>query len=282
MRAVRFAARFESAIDPATAEAIRAMASQLPVVSAERIADELRKMLLDRRRARALRLLTEVDLLDVVLPEASRMRGVPQGPPSAPTGDLWDHTLKVMEMLPESASFPLVLAALLHDVGKPATMGRTPERYTFHAHEHVGRQIAADVCERLKLSNAERDRICWLVERHQYLSEAPTMRPSRLKPVLAHPGIEELLTLHRADAAASGRAATHVEFAETMLREWTASGALNPPPLLTGDDLAEMGIPQGPVYKRLLDAVREGQLDGTLTTALQARELVRRMIDNLL
>lgn len=278
LRAVRFAARFELALDPATAAAIRAMADELPVVSAERIADELRKLLTDRHRVRALSLLDDVGLLAVILPEVAHMRGVPQGLPAAPTGDLWTHTLRVVEQLPEIVSFPLVMAALLHDVGKPATLGRTPDRYTFHGHEHAGRQIAERVAERLKLSNAERERIAWLVEKHQYLSDAPTMRPSRLKPVLAQPGIVELLVLHRADARASGRETTHVEFAEARLRDWSASGDLSPPPLLTGDDLKTLGVPQGPIYKRLLDSVRDGQLDGTLQTMEQARELVRRMV----
>ena len=277
LRAVRFAARFELTLDPATAAAVREMADQLPVVSAERIADEFRKMLTNRHRARSLRLLDEVGLLPVILPEVARMHGVPQGLPAAPTGDLWDHTLAVVEQLPADASFPLAFATVLHDVGKPATVGRTPDRYTFHGHEHAGRQTALKIAERLKLSTAERDCIAWLVEKHQYLSDAPVMRKSRLKPVLAHPGIAELLALHRADAVGSGRPIAHVEFAEQKRSEWSASGELNPPPLLTGDDLKALGIPQGPAYKRILDLVREAQLDGTVATADQARAMLKQM-----
>src|SRR5437879_12040768 len=127
--------------------------------------------------------------MPVILPEVARMRGVPQGLPAAPTGDLWDHTLAVVEQLPADASFPLAFATLLHDIGKPVTVGRTPDRYTFHSHEHAGRQIAEKIAERLKLSTAERDRIAWLVEKHQYLSAAPTMRKIRLRPALGHPGM---------------------------------------------------------------------------------------------
>ncbi|MFL5341998.1 MAG: CCA tRNA nucleotidyltransferase, partial [Gemmataceae bacterium] len=276
LRAVRFAARFELTIDPATADAVRAMAGELPVVSAERIADELRKLLTDRHRVRGLELLDDVGLLGVILPEVWQMHGVPQGLPHAPTGDLWRHTLKVIEQLPERVSFELALAALLHDAGKPATLGRTPDRYTFHGHEFVGRDLALAIGERLKLSNAERERVSWLVEKHQYLSDAPVMRPSKLKVVLNHPGVHELLMLHRADAIASGKDPAHVDFAEARLREWTASGELNPPPLLTGDDLKLLGIPPGKVYKQLLDAVREAQLDGTVTTRDDAVKLVRQ------
>jgi poly(A) polymerase len=171
----------------------------------------------------------------------------------------------------------LAFATLLHDAGKPRTFKREGDRYTFHGHEHVGREMAHRIGERLRLSNAERDRLEWLVEKHQYLSDAPIMRPSRLKPVLAHEGIAELLILHRADALASGKPLTHVEFAEAKLREWSARGELNPPPLLTGDDLKEMGLKPGPHFKRMLDAVRNGQLDGTITTREQAEDLVLSM-----
>ena len=113
--------------------------------------------------------------------------------------------------------------------------------------------------------------------KHIYLCDAPRMRLSKLKPVLAHPGIRELLALHRADALASGRGLEHVEFCEAKLREWPPE-ELEPPPVLTGDDLRGLGLPPGPLYKRLLDAVREGQLEGTVTTKEQALELVRRLL----
>jgi poly(A) polymerase len=279
LRAVRFAARFELALDESTQLAIEEMAPRITVVSAERIAEELRKLLTNRHRVRGLWLMNLTHLVPAILPELVAMHGLPQGLPGAETGDLWGHTLDVLAQLPDRVSFPLALATVLHDVGKPKTFGRNGGRYTFHGHEHVGRDMARVIAERLRLSNAERDRITWLVEKHQYLADAPVMRPSRLKLVLAHPGIHELLMLHRADALASGREPTHVEFAEAKRREWAASGELDPPPLLTGDDLKEMGLPPGPLFKRILDAVREGQLDGTLTTRDGAVELARRLTD---
>lgn len=275
LRAVRFAARFEMTIDSTTAEAIRDMAPRITVVSAERIAEELRKLLVHRNRVLGLRLMDEVGLMPPILPEVAAMHGIPQGRPGAETGDLWQHTLAVVELLPTVVSFPLALATVLHDAGKVRTMRRLEDRYTFHGHEQVGRNMAWKIGERLRLSNAERERIAWLVEKHQYLADAPIMRPSRLKPVLAHPGIDELLVLHQADALASGCSLTHVEFAEARLQEWTASGELNPPPLLTGDDLKSLGLSPGPLYKRILDAVREGQLDGSIATRKQAAELAR-------
>src|SRR5262249_25615726 len=161
----------ELTIHPDTSTAVRVMAHQLPVVSVERIAEELRKLLVDPHRSRGANLLRELGLAHEIFPEGVAMKGLPQGPPAAPTGDLWDHVLRVLESLGVEPSFPLAFAALLHDVGKPRTVGRTPDRYTFYYHEHVGCRMAADIGVRLKLSNTERERIEWLVEKHQILCD---------------------------------------------------------------------------------------------------------------
>lgn len=276
LRAVRLATRFGLTIESGTMAAIRAMAPEICVVSAERIAEELRQLLVHPARARGADLLLDLGLAAAILPEVAAMKGLPQGPPGSAQGDLWDHVLRVLELLREP-SFSLAFAALLHDVGKPRTVGRTPHRYTFYNHEHVGRDMAARICLRLKLTNAERERIVWLVSKHQYLCDAPHMRTSKLKTILAHPGIRELLELHRADALASGRSLDHVTYCERQLESWTATD-LNPPPLLTGHDLTRLGLKPGPLFKKLLDAVREAQLEGTVTTPGQAQELVRRLV----
>ncbi len=277
LRAVRIATRFDFALDPATAAAIEKMAPEIVGISAERVADELRKLLVLPRRARGMRLFMDLGLAAALVPELLEMKGLPQGPPAAPDGDLWEHVLRVLDLLGEAPSFPLALAALLHDVGKPRTVGRTPDRYTFYGHEHVGKRLAGEIAQRLRLSNEERGRAEWLVEKHQVLCDVRQMRTSKLKTLLAHPGIRELLDLHRADALASGRGVEHVEYCETLLREWTAED-LNPAPLLNGHDLQREGIPAGPVYKRLLDALREAQLEGTVKTGEQAWELIRRLL----
>src|SRR5207253_3745413 len=167
LRAVRFATRFDLALDPATEQAIRAMADQVTVVSAERIAEELRRLIVYPQRSRGVNLLYQTGLAAAVLPDLLPTMGLPQGPPSAPTGDLWDHVLAVLDHLGPTPSFPLAFAALLHDVGKPRTVGRTPDRYTFYYHEHVGRRMAEEIGLRLKLANAQRERNEWPVEKPQ-------------------------------------------------------------------------------------------------------------------
>jgi poly(A) polymerase len=239
-----------------------------------------------------MRLFADLGLAAVVMAELLPMRGLPQGlprpdgpalpPPGRPgsetPGDLFEHVLRVLELLGERPSFPLAMAALLHDVGKPRTVGRTPDRYTFHAHEHVGRRMASEICLRLKLSTDERERIEWLVEKHQVLADAPQMRQAKLKVLLVHKGIDELFALHRADALASGRSLDHVEYAERKRAEWLADGTLDPEPILTGNDLMEMGLTPGPQFKPLLEKAREAQLDGTIRTKEEAVALVRKLL----
>jgi poly(A) polymerase len=282
LRAVRIATRFELAIEPRTESALKAMAKELPVVSAERIAEELRQLLVHPRRTHGLNLLMDLGLAAAILAELVPMTGLPQGLPSEPTGDLWDHVLRVMDLLGPAPSFPLAMAALLHDVGKPRTVGRTEgsgerDRYTFYHHEHVGARMADEIALRLKLSNVERERIVWLVEKHQYLADALRMRPSKLKLILNEEGIHELLALHRADALATGKSIDHVEYCEHLLREWTPAD-LNPHPLITGNDLKGRRLEPGPIYKKLLDEVREAQLDGTIKTRAEALAMLERLV----
>ena len=276
LRGVRIATRFGLSVEPATEAAIRKMAREINVVSAERIAEELRQLLVHPRRAFGMAMLMDYGLADAILPEIMPMRGLPQGLPHAQTGDLWDHVLKVLDLLGDEASFSLSMATLLHDVGKPRTVGRTPDRYTFYGHEHVGARLADEIAKRLKFSNAERDRITWLVDRHQYLADAQQMRPSKLKRILAHDGIRELLALHRADAVASGHATEHVDYCEVLLAKWTKDD-LHPKPLLTGQDLIERGHVPGPKFKAILEAVWEAQLDGTISIVEEAWALVERL-----
>ena len=260
LRAVRFAARFGMTIESKTRASIEAMADRVRVVSAERIAQELRRMLVHPSRSRAMDLAMDVGLIAAVLPPLARAKGLFQGKPVQPLGDLWDHLLLVLDLLPPDPSFPLAFAALLHDVGKPDTKGLRNGRTTFHNHEQVGRAIADRLCRDLKLANAERERVAWLVEYHQYLGEATKLREAKLKRILAEPGIDELLALHRADALASTGDAGHVDYCEAYLREEPA-GPINPPPLLNGHDLARHGLKSGPQTKFQLEMVREAQLD---------------------
>ena len=275
LRAVRMAARFGMAIEPATESAIRSMAREVVAVSAERIAQEMRRMLVHPTRVRAMGLALDVGVLAAVFPQALCMRGLFQGKPMQPEGDLWDHTMLVLSLLPRDPTFTLAMAAFLHDAGKPFTRSIQHGRCSFHNHEQVGSEIAEQVGRRLKLSNAERERVTWLVKYHQYLGEARRLRESKLKRMLAEPGIEELLALHLADALATTGDPSQVEYCEAYLRD-QPTGPINPPPLVTGHDLVRHGLRPGPQFKVLLDRVREAQLEGQLHSKREALEWVDR------
>lgn len=273
IRAIRFASRFHFRMDLATRAAVREMADQIQVVAAERVAQELRKMLVHDSRAIAMDLMMDLGLMKPVLPPVVAMKGIFQGKPIQPEGDLWDHVLLVLDLLPKQPSFTLAFAALLHDVGKPPTRSFHLGRFSFHNHEIVGRQIAFQQARRLKLSNAERDRVTWLVELHQYLGEAKKLREAKLKRLLAQDGIEELLALHRADALASTGDTSHIDYCDYYLAN-EPTGPINPPPLLTGHDLARHGLSPGPQFAQILEAVREAQLERTLQSKRDAIEWI--------
>jgi poly(A) polymerase len=181
----------------------------------------------------------------------------------------------VLDLLPAKPSFPLALAALLHDVGKPSTRIWHQGRYAFHHHEQVGSRIADRLCRRLRLSNEERERVSWLVAFHQYLGEARRLRESKLKRILAHPGIRELLDLHRADALASSGDAENVDYCSYYL-ENQPTGPINPAPLLSGHDLARHGLAAGPRFKEILEDVRSAQLDRQIHNKREALEWIDR------
>ncbi len=277
LRAARFAARFELAMDPATRAAVVSMASQVNVVAAERIAQELRRMLVHPSRSKAVDLMLELGLVAAIMPQLVPMKGIFQGKPVQPEGDLWDHVLLVLDLLPNEPSFSLAFAALLHDVGKPTTRAVHNGRFSFHHHEQEGRRIANDLCRKLKLSNAERERILWLVEYHQYLGEAKRLRESKLKKMLAMPGIEELLALHRADALASFGECSQVEYCEYYMQA-QPTGPINPPPLVTGHDLVRHGLSPGSHFATLLEQIREAQLDRVVNSKREALEWLDRRL----
>ncbi len=275
MRAVRFAARFGFEIESSTWQSLKQMAREVVVVSPERIAQELRRMLVHENRAYAMGLALDAGLVAAILPPLADMRGLFQGKPVQPEGDLWDHTMLVLRLLPARPSFTLAFAALVHDVGKPFTRANHHGRTSFHSHDQVGSRIAERLCRNLKLSNAERERITWLVAFHQYLGEAKKLREAKLKRVLAHPAIGELLALHRADALASTGDTEHIDYCEYYLKNQPA-GPINPPPLMTGHDLVRHGLEPGPHFAVILETVREAQLEARVQSKREALDWVDR------
>jgi len=275
LRAVRFAARFEYSIEPATFAAVQKLAGQIQVVSRERVRDELTRMLTESHGRRAFLLLDESGLLAHVLPEISAMKGVAQPPEFHPEGDVFEHTLLLLENLPSPCPLTLAWGALLHDVGKPATFRVAPDRIRFDGHVEVGVKIAEEICRRLRFSNDEAAQILALVENHMRFGHVSRMKESTLKRFLRMPGFDEHLALHRADSLASHRHLATYEFLQQKRAEIPGAN-MRPAPLVTGDDLIAEGHAPGPRFREILTAVEDAQLEGRLVSREVALEFVRR------
>lgn len=274
LRAVRFAARFEYTIEPATFAAMHKMAEQIQVVSRERVRDELTRMLTEGRARRAFLLLDESGLLKHVLPEISAMKGVEQPPEFHPEGDVFVHTLLLLDNLPHPCPLTLAWGALLHDVGKPPTF-RVADRIRFDDHVDVGVKMAEEICQRLRFSNDEMTQILALVENHMRFAHATRMKESTLKKFLRLPAFDEHLALHRADCLASHRNLSTYEFVREKRAEIPPE-KIRPAPLVTGDDLIAAGHPPGPRFREILNAVEDAQLEGRLLSRDEALDFVRR------
>ena len=275
LRAVRFAARFAYAIEDETFAAIQKLAKDVGLVSRERVRDELTRVLTEEHPRRAFQLLDESGLLKEVLPEISAMKGVAQPPQFHPEGDVFVHTLLLLDHLPQPCPPTLAWGALLHDVGKPATFRVAPDRIRFDDHVHVGVKIAQEICGRLHFSVSDTQQILALVGNHMRFSHATRMNQSTLKKFLRMPAFDQHLALHRADSLASHGYLSTYDFVKEKLAAIPPE-KMRPAPLVTGDDLIAAGHSPGPKFREILDAVEDGQLEGWLASREAALEFVRR------
>ncbi len=274
LRAVRFAARFGYQIEKQTFDAICELVGKIHQVSHERVRDEILKMLTEGRAKRAFELLDETGLLEQVLPEVKRMQGVEQPPQFHPEGDVWVHTLLLLDGLQAGCSKTLALGVLLHDVGKPPTFRRAPDRIRFDQHAEVGTKMAEEICRRFHLSNEETEQVCALVANHMRFGDVMRMKQSTLKRFMRLPQFEEHMELHRLDCLSSHRDLTLYDFAKEKF-EHTPAEQIRPAPLINGDDLIAAGFKPGPQFKEMLTVVEDAQLEGAIKTKEEALELVR-------
>ncbi len=271
LRAVRFAARLGFDIEPRTFEAIRTLRSKIRVIAAERVRDEIVRILTEGGARRGLELLDATGLLDEILPEVAAMKGVAQPPEFHPEGDVWTHTLMMLGGM-RSPSRTLAVAVLLHDVGKPPTF-RIEDRIRFDEHAEVGAEMACRILERLRFSNEDIRQVEALVANHLRFKDVRNMRESKLKRFLRMDRFEEHLELHRLDCAMSHGWLDNYEFVKRKLAE-APPEALKPPRLLTGHDLIALGFTPGPAFSQILTTVEDAQLEGQLRTHEDALRFV--------
>ena len=307
MRAARFSARFNFELEAKTRDAIQVLHHQILQVSKERLRDELIKIVTEGYASRGIQLLETLRLLRPILPEISDLQGVEQPPEFHPEGDVWVHTLLMLQLMDETKremtqgsnptatdwttlpaqgnslgtgvypSVSLALGVLLHDVGKPQTF-EIKDRIRFNNHCEIGARMAVQICDRLRLTNRQTERVAQLVRDHLKFKDLPQMRPATLKRFLRQEGFEEHLELHRLDCLGSHRNLDLWRMTKDHL-DRLAPEEIRPAPLISGDDLITLGYRPGPIFKEILKAVEDAQLDLLIQNRTEALEWVERRFE---
>jgi poly(A) polymerase len=281
IRAIRFAVKLNSWIEPESMKAIRENSSKIANVASERIREEFMKMLELGDPRKMIDLLFESNLVDYIMPELKPMKDSKQNPYWHPEGPVLEHTILVMENLANEKPL-LQFAALMHDIGKPATAkveGNDPNKISNHGHDDVGAKIALDIMTRLKFSNDEIDYVVNLVENHMKHQAVKDMRKSTLKRFMSQPYFDDLLKLNYADIRAASGDLTTIKFLEEQKSNWKPEEIKPKTSLVTGDDLIVMGLKPGPHFKELLTLVMDAQLEGTVKTKDEGLKLVQKVLD---
>lgn len=268
VRAVRFAANLGFTIEEQTFGAIRELAPTVTDISWERIGEEITRILTEGGARKGFELLDSTGLLKVLLPEIEAMKGVEQSPDYHPEGDVFQHTMLLLDQL-QSPTETLAYGCLLHDVAKPLCVRRDGDRLTFYGHTEQGAEIAEEILKRLKRSRATWERVVYLVRNHLRHTQAPKMRLSTLKRFLGEENIDELLELTRIDALAANGDLQYYDFCKQRQAELSVE-EIHPEPLLRGRDLIAMGFTPGPIFQEILKQVEEAQLGGELVTREEA------------
>ncbi|HWH78690.1 MAG TPA: CCA tRNA nucleotidyltransferase [Candidatus Binatus sp.] len=273
LRAVRFAASLNFTMEPSTFAAIAPLAPTLTQISWERIGDEITRLLTEGGARRGFELLDESGLLAVLLPEVSAMKGVAQSPDYHPEGDVFTHTMLLLNHL-DAPSETLAYGCLLHDIAKPVCIRKDGARITFYGHMEQGAAMAETILQRLKRSRTVWERVAYLVRNHLRQVQAPQMRLSTLKRFLREDGIDELLQLARIDALSSNGDLQYYDFCRARLAEMKED-VIRPEPLLRGGDLIDLGLKPGPLFAQILRQVEDAQLGGELSSREEALQWVK-------
>jgi putative nucleotidyltransferase with HDIG domain len=272
LRAVRFAVQLGYQIEEQTFDSIKRLSANIAKVSQERIRDELIKILTSEAPAVGIRLLDEAGLLPYILPEVITMKGVEQPIQYHPEGDVFIHTMMLLEGI-KNAPIELAMGALLHDVAKPATFVRAPDRIRFHGHDKLGAEMSHKILKRLAFPNHQIEIICSLVNEHLRFKDVFQMRLSTLKRFLALDRFDLHLALHYLDCTASHGNLDAYEFCKAKVKEFAA---LPPPPskIITGADLVTLGFKPGKQFSEILTAVEDAVLEGNVNSKDEAIALV--------
>jgi poly(A) polymerase len=276
LRAVRFAAQLGFDIERGTMKSLSANAAKIVSVSAERIRDELLKLLAPAHAPRGLDLLHESGLLNHVLPEFTPTITSEQSPEFHPEGTVFEHVRLMLRHIKPEAHSLLPWAAILHDIGKPATFSRDPVTGMIHnyGHEKIGAAISEDLLKRLRFPRKDIDLLVQAVRCHMQFKDAPKMRKATVRRIAMRPTFHFEMELHRIDCLGSSKDLSNYDYLLGEAEELSNRPEIKPP-LLNGDDLAALGMKPSPAMGRLLAEIRDLQLQEALTSREAALEFAK-------
>lgn len=276
LRAVRFSAKYGLGVATNCMYGMLGNAEKIQLIASERVRDELDRILTQGNLRRGLDILRGSRLLEFIIPELKPAYTCEQDPEYHPEGTVWEHIMEISKHMPPNPSLTLVLAALLHDVGKPKTQ-TFADRIRFIGHETIGAEMAEDILGRLKYSNEVINRVTWLIQNHMRIQRADEMKVSKLRRMAAEPGFDELLDLAELDSLGSRQGPTGLKESLSEKLGSQPTVAALPVPLVNGDDLIGLGLTPGPEFKLLLDYLMDQQLEGCVTTKVEALEKLRQV-----
>lgn len=280
LRAVRFACTLGFSLDPATAGAIREYAARISSISAERIREELSRLWVESQRAGdALVLLRDLGLLQVILPEIAAMQGVEQPPEYHPEGDVFQHTVVMLNEM-RTHDYRLAWAVLLHDVGKPPTAQLKDGRWRFECHANVGLDVARAMMERLRFSNDDMDSIAFMVGNHMRFVDVKSMRRATLRRLVGAPTFPTELELHRLDCISCHGDLQNYHYLGEFRKQMESEPVL-PPPWINGRDIMALGIEEGPEIGVWRKKAYDVQLEGTVPDRESLLEWLKVEIQSL-
>jgi len=271
LRAIRFSCKLGFTIEENSWNAIKKHSLEIELISKERIAEEFVKILRTGKYRRAIYYLIDTHLVSII-PEILRLQNCEQPIKWHPEGDVLQHTILALENLPEDASDELKMATLLHDIGKPDKQTITNDIH-FYGHELRGADIAKDILTRLKFSNDFIDKVVYLIKNHMRIQQSKKMKSCTFKRMIAESYFSELLLLHRSDCLGSNGDISSYKYIINRMNSIPEDQKM-PKNLINGEDLKRLGFTSGPIFKEIIEAVKDEILEGNITTKEQAEVFI--------
>lgn len=280
LRVIRFASRGRFFVEGRTSDAVIKNADKIVVVSKERIADELTKILTHPDAYRGFEFLQTCGFWQYLIPEVAKLQGCTQNPKWHPEGDVFEHTLKMLRIAGKKLVNNPVLAwgILLHDIAKPNTWEEINGKITNHGHAEIGEKMARKILIGLKFDKKTTDKICSLVGQHMKFFDAKKMKGSTRMKLIADENFDNMLELHRCDCLGSNGDLSIYKYL-VHVRESTPKNQIKPDKLIDGHDLIKLGLKPGKEFKQILDMVADEQREGSISTHEQAMLFVKNHLN---